>query len=299
MFPPLPTGQSLPCSSAQTHSANRQQPTAFAQSHIQTGPVTSQQQQPIAAREVDVASHTPLQQPQSSSPSTPAVHQQILRDLRPYLLEELFAQNMYNELWSTEVISYPLYKAIKAAPSDEDANERLIEFIEQAPDSAPWNGLLKTLKSKRLQDDFPVLAEVLENITAAVARQTAASVARQEPVLSQQTAASGPIAQGSGDQQPLAPHQKILRQKWVYLVSEPIAKAMNTLLWARERPIPDDLHERIARSGKESANEMLLEYLYEADSDQPWKDFLQVLGSRRLWRDWPVMEEVHSALVRA
>ena len=46
------------------------------------------------------------------------------------------------------------------------------------------------------------------------------------------------------------------------------------------------------------ANEILLEYLYEADSDKPWQDFLQVLGSPDLWWGHPMMKRYTAPLCR-
>ena len=253
----------------------------------------------------------PLQQPQTipepmvstpsephhNSPATSVDYKQLLRGaLRPYLRQELCAQHMYNELWSNKVISYPLYKAIKAAPSDQQANELLIEYIEQAPDAAPWNGFLTTLKSPHLQRDFAVLEDVLEKILASAAK-TATSVTVQKPAFSQKTAASMGMAKGS-DPQPLAPHQQILRENWVYLADRLLAKSIaNELL---EKGLSPALYDTILdASSKQDANEALLESLYEADSDTLWKSFLQVLGLPDRQENYPILEEIHSALVRA
>ena len=198
---------------------------------------------------------------------------------------------------ANKAISYPAYKAIKEAPSNREANELLITFIEQASDAAPWNRLLTTLQSPDLQFDVPILAKVLEKIVAAVAK-TAASATVREPVASQKTAASLGIEEDSYDQQPLAPHQQILREKWAYLAGSPLAKNMADALF--QQGISFTLLQRIRNaSTPRDANEILLEYLYEADSDKPWQDFLQVLGSHRLWQDWPIMEEIHSTLMQA
>ena len=305
------------------------QPAAvFSQPHIQTAPVVSQRpepvtvrvapvvsqrQEPVAVRVAPVVSQTPRTQPAPEpmdftpsvpqaaaphhNPSTSVAYKQILAGkLRPYLQRELQAKNIRNRLLANEVISYPLYKAIKKAPSSQQANELLIAFIEQAPDAAPWHGLLKTIQLRRVQRDWGTLEEVAARISAAVAT-TETSVAVQEPTSSQKTAASVQIAQGSYDQQPLAPHQKILREKWVYLVSELVTKNMANELFAKG--FSDDLYERINNAVQGHANELLLEYLYEADSDKPWRDFMEVLSSRRLQRDYGVLGEVYQALVRA
>ena len=132
---------------------------------------------------------------------------------------------------------------------------------------------------------------------SAAAATTATSVALQEPTFSQKTAASTGIVQDSDDQQPLAPHQKVLREKWVYLVDRPIAKSIVDELF--QKGFSYDLYERISKSVETDANELLLEYLYEADSDKPWKDFMEVLGSAAVQQDYPILEEVHSTLMEA
>ena len=289
---------------------------APSQPHIQTAPVVSPRQQPVAVRLAPVMSHTPLQQaqtapePMDSTPSVPqpvaphhrslspsVAYKQILAGkLRPYLQRKLQAKNIRNRLLSNDVISYPLYKAIKQASSSQQANELLIAFIEQAADAAPWNGLLKILQLEDVQCNWPILQNVSDRMSAAAAT-TATSVALQEPTFSQKTAASTGIVQDSDDQQPLAPHQKVLREKWVYLVDRPIAKSIVDELF--QKGFSYDLYERISKSVETDANELLLEYLYEADSDKPWKDFMEVLGSAAVQQDYPILEEVHSTLMEA
>ena len=263
------------------------------------GPASASHLPPAAERQAHTVSYTPLQptqttpEPMDSTPSAPQVaapdhgpstsvpYKQLLRDRRPYFLRYLQAEYIYNSLLSNKAISYQTYKAIKAAPSSLRANELLIEFIEQAPDAVPWNGLVTTLQTQHLQDGLPILKDVSAHISL-----YAEKISDQK------------MAQGRCDQQPLPSHKKVLQQKWAYLAGRPLAKAVVDELV--EKGIPSDLYERIDDASSDNkANEILLEYLYEADSDEHFLALLQVLSSPHTWQDYPILENIHRSLVSA
>ena len=278
----------------------------------QTEPVTEPVQVSVAVQTDDMAPRSQrsaftqtepvVSEPGPSAPAASApgrsqsavfsVYPQLLCDLRAYLVENLQALHIRNELLQNRAIDYSVYERIQAASSAQEANTVLIEHIEQAADARPWEALLKTLRSECLQSDYPVLQEVFLCIESYYKK-------RAPSVVAQLRSCSAPTAPAATGPQCLRRHRQVLLRQRTYLIRNLVTHAIaNELL--QEQAISGDLYERINSTVlRADATEMLINHLERADSNAPWQAFMRVLGFSELQQSHPVLEEIESALLYA
>ena len=312
MLPPCntATGQPFSCASEPICPSEEQRITSSA-----VGP---RRKEPVAVQVVSAVSRTPSQRiqadcapiaspppggrPGATGPTgslTSWPYKQFLRDERLYLLNNLPAKSIYDTLWSYQVISDSMKDKMKAAPSQQQACQLLIQSIEQAPDTVPWNGLLAALQSRSLQADCPILKNVLAHM-ASYADKTAAPAVVQEPPPEQKPICARGVALGSCNSNPLPPHQLVLKQKWTYLTNWLPTQNIADHLFSMDGDMSYDLYQRIAHAAtRVDANKILLEYLFAAKNNIPLEALLKVLGSYEVRQDYPVAREVYRVIMNA